>query len=210
MSDVEEKALARRGDGYLDVEERKLATLEKPKQLELLRVQENEVRESERARGVHTAEGMRKNEPERFELIAGMIVEGSLSERQIARGSRCSRNIVAAIRRKIENGELGEMLERVTNLAKSIANLSGEAILERLASGEAQIMPMRDLIYVFGWSTDKARAGSGRPTQIVEHQEVPTHLEFLRALEAARAQGELPPWGEDEEDAEVVEKREGE
>ena len=134
--------------------------------------------ESERARGVFTAALLQAREPERYEQAAAMLAEGSLSQRDIARSLRMSRNSVAAVyKRELAAGRVEPARKQLAGGFALLAAKSQERLLEAIDDDEQRI-PARDLAIIAAVAVDKHQLLSGSPTEIVEHRDGPTVRNF--------------------------------
>ena len=128
---------------------------------------------SERARGVFTAELIESREPERYQHVAAMLAEGSLSQRDIARGLRMSRNSVAAIyKRELAAGRMEPARKQLSGGFALLAATAQERLLEAVQD-DGEKISAKDLAIIAAVAVDKHQLLSGGPTEIVEHRDGP-------------------------------------
>jgi transcriptional regulator with XRE-family HTH domain len=166
-------------------------------QLELLpdTISDRMLVESEYHQGIYSGKHLRRSDPAKYELVCGLLADGSLSQRQISRLTGCSRNLVSAISRNANDIEPHK--QRLAARARNLAQLCLERSEEIIQSGCK--LSLRDLAIMAGVAIDKSQLLSGEATQIVGNLQPsgPTHEEFadyLSGLRQADAES-LPPTG---------------
>jgi len=112
--------------------------------------------------GELTLERVRKFKPGRFMLAVQLLGEG-LSQRQTAKATGLSRNVVAQIY-EAEADAIKPLNKETAKLARRVARMS----LERLEE-EIDQVPLASLAIIFGVTTDKAELLSGNATERIEH-----------------------------------------
>lgn len=125
--------------------------------------------ESERARGIFSGEGLRAADPARYALLRELVLDGALSQVQIARACKCSRNTVRAVmRREVTGRAVDQLKSRLAAQALTVAAMTSDAMIERLSDPEAvKSIPFQQLAVAHGISVDKLQVLTGAPTSIV-------------------------------------------
>jgi len=157
----------------------------------------------EKKGGVHTAEQFLERKPAEGKLIQLWVLAG-LSQREIARQLKVSRNIVSLITQKMMEQNLDAMKEVVGKKLRNLALIGTEELIRRVQHCP-ELMGTKDLAVMVGVSVQNSQLLSGQATQIHEwdkHEELkPSEEVYERMLSEAQKKGAV--------DAEFVDEDNG-
>ena len=151
-------------------------------------------------RGTFTAEHLEAHDPERFGLIAKLLCEGSLSQRQIADATKASRNTVAAVFKKLlARGAIEPAKKQLAGDLLNLARVSIERATEAVQD-DGEKISARDLGILAAVAVDKAQILTGGATMRLEVVDGIGEAEldrFAAAVDAeCIAETHLPGWKE--------------
>lgn len=130
------------------------------------------LRASEQARGIHTAERFFALEPEKATKVAEFVRDGAMSGAEIARVCHCSRNTVAAVRRKMYAAGVVSVEQLNKGRAAAWADVEAQSkdrILEIFADPEQRAkVSAKDAAIIAGISAEKLALTTGQATARVE------------------------------------------
>ncbi len=126
--------------------------------------------EREHKQGIYSGDRLRESDPGRYEIVIGLLADGSLSQRQISRLTGVSRNLVAGIA-KTQTADIEPVKQRIAGKARSLAELCIDRAEEMVLDDDSKI-PLKDLMIAAGVLTDKSLLLSGEATQRIEVERV--------------------------------------
>jgi len=163
--------------------------------------EESTLVEYEKNGGVHTAEDFEKNRPGETKLIQLWVLAG-LSQREIARQLKCSRNIVSLIAQKMMEMNLDVMKEAVGKKLRNLALIGTEELMRRVQHCP-DLMGTKDLAVMVGVAVQNSQLLSGQATQIHQWDKrdelTPSEADYERMLLEEQKKGAV--------DVNVVEER---
>lgn len=131
------------------------------------------------ATGEFTGERLAERQAGKYQLIVELITEGTLSEAQIAKAVRVSRNTVSAVRKR-QGIPIEQVKERIKRNVREALLATSERVLEL-----APTMNARDAIIATGVLAEKDALLNGDATVIVRHEnEKAKHADFNSLLDA--------------------------
>lgn len=122
---------------------------------------QEEAYEALEATGVFTGERLAQRSPQKYRLIVEMLLEGTLSQNQIARAVKVSVNTVKAVRER-EKIPVETVKEKIVGNIRQGLLVTSERVVEL-----APNMTARDAVIAVGVLTEKMQLLSGEATQIV-------------------------------------------
>jgi len=139
----------------------------------------DEAMEKLEATGEFTGERLAERRPNVYRLIVELIAEGTLSENQIAKACRVSRNTVAAVRNR-EGIPIEQVKERIKRNVREALLATSERVLEL-----APTMSAKDAIIATGVLAEKDALLNGEATHIIGRPgDKAKHADFNAMLEA--------------------------
>lgn len=147
---------------------------------------------SESARGIFSGRDLERHEPERYRRVVELIMDGGLSQRQVAAVTRTSRNTVAAVcKHLISTGAIEPAKRSLAAAGYTIAALSTDRMAEILTDPiERKRVRFRDLVIGAAVMIDKAQLLAGEATSRMEVVEGPRHEDMDRMYRAAVIEAE--------------------
>lgn len=146
--------------------------------------EESALVEYEKKGGVHTAEDFEKNRPGETKLIQLWVLAG-LSQREISRQLKCSRNIVSLIAQKMMEMNLDGMKEAVGKKLRNLALIGTEELMRRVQHCP-ELMGTKDLAVMVGVAVQNSQLLSGHATEIHQWDKreelTPSEADYERML----------------------------
>lgn len=155
--------------------------------------------QSELSQGICSGVQLKGSDPDRYYWVCALLADGSLSQRQISRLTRTSRNLVSAINRT-QQLDIEPLKQQMASRARNIAQLASERIEELLRDPSSKLS-LRDLGIVFGVATDKYLVQSDQATQRVEHIDASSGADDFERQFAALQQADVEDMGFEAEEA---------
>lgn len=148
--------------------------------------------QSERAAGLFTAELVEQRRPEDYARAMALLVDGGLSQRQIAEAVRMSRNTIARIYKRMGDQGLIEPLKRqlATGLL-TLARVTQERALEMVMDDRAEI-PFQQLMIGGAVATDKHVALMGAQIDAAQASEELTERDLAELANVIEITDDAP------------------
>lgn len=144
---------------------------------------------SDAAKNFFTGELVEKNDPEKYLVIKNMLLEGTASQREIAKLCKCSRNTVRVVLERIAGENLEPIRRKLASDNFAIAAMTNDRMKELLADDAAiSRVNLRDLAVAGAVATDKAQLLSGEATARIDHTCGPSRADFEKTYEEALAE----------------------